>query len=355
MNSIPETPTRFDAILGQEAALRGLRERIERNHIPPALLFEGPQGIGKASTAHVVAATLLCQAPSPQGACNICPSCLKLRARSHADFHAIVPNEKNNIQIEPVRAVERVLRLRAMEGRRKIVLIDDAHRMGTPVQNGLLKTLEEPPAETHLILITHRPTALLPTIHSRCQRVRFSSLQTPLVRKVLQRALPKLSPSQHQILANLAEGAPGRALTLNIESVFELRDRVEALDSQVEKNSARGVMVALEQSSQLSKNRAELIALIEAWTIWTRDQTLMAAGCDNTTIVHNDRLEQLEALADSRGLDETLFRMEVLLEARRQLELPFNLNAQMIVEQLLLTLLGQLSPRRSSNRKNRLN
>ncbi|MEL6185259.1 MAG: DNA polymerase III subunit delta' [Myxococcota bacterium] len=335
---------RLADIVGHAARVEALRDALRRNRVAHAFLLEGPDGVGKHAVAKGFASALLCSNPVDGDACGECPACIKVAIDSHPDLHRVEANDKDNILLDSLRAVEQVIHLRAMEGGRKVVLIDGAERMKAPVQNALLKTLEEPPAATHLVLVTGRPRALLPTIASRCQRLIFGSLRPEEVERVLSRASPELSREARKGLARIADGSPGRALALDYDALRERQAQVIALDRALDPDAPRALNAALERSSALAKEqRPTLGELLDTWTSWSRDQVLHLVG---QPIVHFDRAEELAELADHRGLDVCLHRTEALLEARRQLDLPFNLNPQVVLEQLGLTLVGAVPLRR---------
>lgn len=335
---------RLANVVGHDPRMEILREARRRDRIAHAFLFEGPEGVGKHTAGQGFASALLCSQPIEGDACGRCGACAKVAIESHPDLHRVLANEKNNILLEAVRAVEQVIHLRAMEGGRKVVLIDGAERMKAPVQNALLKTLEEPPAATHLILISARPRALLPTIVSRCQRLGFGPLPPKEVEVVLERAAPDLSVQARRGLSRLADGSPGRALSLDYEALQAREEQVVTLDRDLDPENPRSINHALETSAALAKEgRPALGELLDTWTTWSRDQVLHLVG---QPLVHAARADELGRLAEGRGLDLCLARTEALLEARRQLDLPFNLNAQVVLEQLALTLVDALPLRR---------
>lgn len=338
-------PLGFGDIVGHRDRRQSLTRALDSGRVAHALLLEGPRGVGKATLAEALAAALLCAAPEHGQACGRCPSCAKLDVASHPDLHRVRPNDKNNIVIESVRDMLQAIHLRAMEGGRKVVVIDDAHRMGAPVQNALLKTLEEPPRDTHLLLVTDRPAALLPTIQSRCQRLRLRPLSVPDVEEVIRRRAPGTPEDARPLLARLSEGAPGVALALDFDALLERRDAVEALDRALAPESAGAAGEAVQRAGELAKDRTRLAEFLEVWGVWSRDVAAVACG-QPEAVVNVDRVPALERLAEARGTDVALARAEAILESRRQLELPFNLNATMVAEQLMLTLAEAVPLRR---------
>ncbi|MBX2812013.1 MAG: DNA polymerase III subunit delta' [Myxococcales bacterium] len=333
----------FRSLVGHHPITRTLQGRYAAGQVPHALLFEGPRGVGKRTTAEALAALLLCHTPKPPGnACQQCPSCYKLGTLTHGDQHVIKPNDRNNIVLESIRATERALHLHPLEGRRKVVLIHEAHRMGVSAQNALLKTLEEPPSETHIILISEKPTSLLPTIQSRCQKVRFGPLSIEQVEEIIVRHRPELPREQQTTLARLSGGAPGQALGLEPDTLFARLETVHTLDTLFDPLNPNGLLELGTQAAEIAKDRVALADLLDAWLIWVRDQLLLATGTNHERIIYVGHRPMLTKLAQQRGIQITLARADALLHARRQLDLPYNLNATMLMEQLLLVLTNKL-------------
>jgi len=154
----------------------------ERGNLPHALLLHGMAGVGKRQLALALAHSLLCREPSPEGACGRCPSCIWLAQGGHPDLRIVEPRQEEAegaktkkasryITVEDVRGVVDFLSLSAHQRGWRVVLLDPAEAMNTAAANALLKTLEEPPPGVILILLSHRPRRLLPTVLSRCRRL----------------------------------------------------------------------------------------------------------------------------------------------------------------------------------------
>jgi DNA polymerase-3 subunit delta' len=149
-----------------------LLDRSSRGRLPHALLLTGINGIGKRAFSQCLAETLLCQKPSPKGACGECEPCRQMLADSHPDFRKLVPEGANAaIKVDPVRALVEWLQLTASQGSYRIALLEQADTLNRNAANSLLKTLEEPGDHAVLILSATRSGALPATIRSRCQKV----------------------------------------------------------------------------------------------------------------------------------------------------------------------------------------
>ncbi|MCK6556002.1 DNA polymerase III subunit delta' [Candidatus Binatia bacterium] len=204
----------FASIRGHAALCAGLRLAAARERLAHGLLFAGPDGVGKQGVARALAAWMQCAESGPDDACGRCDACRQVTAGTHPDVVTVaVPSGKKEIGIDRVRDLKRFVFMQPVRGRAKVAIVDDAPALTVAAQNALLKTLEEPPRRSFVILVAANADALLPTVKSRCQRVRFGPLTTAEVVDVLT-CDHGLAPEAAAPLARLAEGSPGRALLL---------------------------------------------------------------------------------------------------------------------------------------------
>jgi DNA polymerase-3 subunit delta' len=181
--------------------------------LPHAMLLHGPDGVGKELFAAVVAAGLLCREPSTgQRPCGECPECVLSRAGSHPDLHWLrIPEERRTIGVEAVRDACEALGMTSLRGRYRVAIVAPAHLMTASAQNAFLKTLEEPAPRTLLVLVTSRPSGVLPTLRSRCQRI---EIPRPLPAQARQWLAATLGTDPPAGLLELSGGAPLRAAQL---------------------------------------------------------------------------------------------------------------------------------------------
>lgn len=206
--------TRFADLVGLDSVHSTLRDSVRRGQAAQSLLLVGAEGVGKRSLARAWVAWLCCQqGHEASDACGECPACIQLAAGTYPDVLWIAPPPgKREISIERARELKRFLALAPPAGGARIAVVETAESLTTAAQNALLKTLEEPPPRTWLVLTTNAPDALLPTVRSRCQRVAVPPLPPDLMREALLRH--GLSPEEIGPLLPLAQGSVGRALKL---------------------------------------------------------------------------------------------------------------------------------------------
>lgn len=276
--------------------------------LPGALLFLGPSGVGKKAHAVALFQFLNCADPSAEEPCGRCASCHKIASGNHSDLIAIKPSGEH-ILVDDLREMKTRLFFAPVEAGFRLVIIDEAHRMNASSANALLKTLEEPPAHTRLILITHERSRLLPTILSRVQIVPFA----PLKREAIRAAAKKLAQER---------GLPlGSAL---MEAVTDLAgDGVGRLDSLITAEGIEWLRRLLDPAKPVSPEDLEgedkLETALDLIPVLCRTKS-MAAG------VSHDRQWELGRAA----MEAAALRTRLEFNANRKL---VALNAALLLHQ----------------------
>lgn len=207
-------PQRFAEVVGQEHVTRTLRYALEKGKVAHALLFAGPRGTGKTSTARILAKALNCtRGPAPEP-CNACPECLAITAGTALDVLEIDAASRRGI--DEMRELRERVKLAPVAARYKVYIIDEAHMLTTEAANALLKTLEEPPPWVYFILATTEPHKMPVTILSRCQRFDFRRIGAELITRHLERVIEatgsRAAPAALKLIAQAAEGSLRDAL-----------------------------------------------------------------------------------------------------------------------------------------------
>jgi DNA polymerase-3 subunit delta' len=215
----------WQRVRGHDALVQAFDHARRRGRLAHAYLFTGPPGVGKRLFATELARALLCEnPPGPRlEACDHCPACAQVEAGTHPDFFvAGRPPDSLEVPIQVIRELCQGFALKPARGRGKIAILDDADDLNDESANCFLKTLEEPPPRSVLILIGTHADRQLPTIVSRCQQVRFAPLPQPLVAELL-RAQGLADPALVERLARLGGGSLGQALALADPALWEFR------------------------------------------------------------------------------------------------------------------------------------
>ena len=277
----------FETIRGQTAAVEFLRGAISRGRIPSAFLFHGPRHVGKRTTALALAMALNCP-QSPDG-CGTCPSCRKIAEAVHPDVETISPDGQF-IKIDQVREVQDRLGLIPYEAKKRVVIFSQAERMNLQSANAFLKTLEEPPGDTLIILCAEHSNRLLETIRSRCVPVRFSLLSEPDVRALLS-SLGDLEGEALEFATRFAQGRARQEMVENAARWLEMRGSLVTLMGALHRQAFPEVseFCARWGSSE------EWQFVLEWLESWFHDVALLGAGASPDALVNADRLEALQA------------------------------------------------------------
>lgn len=320
----------FRDLLGQERVLGFLRQALASGQIPHALLFVGPEGVGKASTGRALAQALNCQERRPdQDACGQCRSCRLFATGNHPDFWQISPEGEAvnpQIKIEQIRELRRQTGFAPFAGTWRVVLLKPAEAMNDAAANALLKTLEEPPANNLLILSATSERDLLPTIISRCRRLVFSALPQSLVVQEVQKRLG-LSPEAATLLAAVHGGSLGPALREDLTSLLASRDQVISDLAVLEEGSIGQVLDWAAAHAKKGADGARLLLLAQ---LWYRDLLVLACQGAARYIVNQDRQADLARQQSHLRAPVICQRLQALQRLQRQLrsnvnvELAFN-------------------------------
>lgn len=311
-----------------------LGARRDAGRLPHALLLAGPAGLGKTRFAERLVHWLLCAAPTGDGACGQCKSCRLLAAGSHPDYTRVSPLEPGKpIRVDQIRELGVYLAGTSQFGGHKIALLDPAERMNVNAANSLLKTLEEPPAGSLLLLVTAMPSRLPATVRSRCQTLAFRRPAARLALDWLAERVPGADPA---LLLALAGGAPLTALALAEPQRLERRRTLLGGLAQVSAGTADPVQAA---EPWLQGEAAENLR----WLVeWHGDMIRLKMTAQAPRLLHPDLRPELERLG--RGLSTAeLFRR--LDEAMRIYELrDTQVNGQMMMEAFLGACAGRRHP-----------
>lgn len=283
-----------------------------RGTLPPSLIFAGPEGVGKRLAAIALAQLLNCPSPvdavfeSADGhgdpgrdACGTCPSCLRIGRGVHADILLLEPGDTGSIKVDQVReAIERTA-YRPFEGRKRVVIIDEADAALGEAQNALLKTLEEPPPASTFVLVTSRPDVLLPTVRSRCQRLRFGAVEPAEIAAVLMRDHAYGEADAHAA-ASASGGSIGLALEGGSEEYADARDAAQALlQGAAISDDPRRRLDSAKALTGGAADRDELARRLRALSSLVRDLGLLDSRADERALANADLRETLAGLAGS--------------------------------------------------------
>jgi DNA polymerase-3 subunit delta' len=321
----------FASIEGHARPISILKRALANNSLAHAYLFSGEQGIGKRMTACALAAAVNCPNARSEDGCGTCPSCRKISTQGHPDVHFLEP-DGDEIKIEQIRQVQDYLALKPFEGTKKILIVDGAESLNQASSNAFLKTLEEPPGDTLIILLTSLPQSLLATIRSRCQEIRFH----PLPRRILAQALVQkrgLSEEDAWFLAALAQGSLGRGLQMDI--ALEKSDRKDII-SLLSGLKSLGPGELLTHADSYAKDRDRFERLLAIGVEWLRDMMVARLNGDAALLI-NAYANTPPGQEENRfSLQKILADMELFFLSRSLLER--RVSTQLVAENLFFGL-----------------
>jgi len=336
-------------IVGHTWAVRALAHSLATEHIAHAYLFTGAHGIGKTTLARKLAQALECA--GAHRPCGVCPACIKISRDRHPDVQIIegVPVgwkfdekappppprandiERRTLKIDQIRVLQHQISRAPFEGRWRVIIVRRFEEANDEAANAFLKTLEEPPRHTHIILTARDPNTLLPTIVSRCQMLALR----PLARDQVTDALVtrwNVARDQAQLLARLSGGRMGWAVRASADGkLLEARRlHLEALDAILHEGRAE----RLTRAEKLAKSD-DLLQMLDAWLGWWRDVLLIQTG-DDMRVTNIDHATPLRESA--QRLDDTQVHRAIQAIRAATRHIHQNVNARLALEVLMLKL-----------------
>ena len=333
----------FAEIIGQDRATLALRAAVRRGALHHAYLLAGPEGVGKGTTARLLAQAANCEREDGD-ACGTCGPCRKVARGVHPDV-LVIERERDmaragrwepkggrtpsrDIVVDQVRELlDRRLALRRFEGRRRVVILDPADAMNPQAQNAILKTLEEPPPDTTLVLVSSSADALLPTVRSRCLRIPFAPLPESFLLERL--AAAGRPPEVARLAATLAAGSLGKALALDADAMAERRAAVEEAAGLPPDDARSWIAFAARHGAKRERARE----ICELLLVWLRDVLARATAGQSVPLALADLAEATEVAARI-GPEAALRRIEAvrraLLALRHNASAPLTLEAMFV-------------------------
>lgn len=359
----------LDIVLGQDQVVSALQRALRGQRLHHAYLFHGADGVGKRLAASCFAQSLLCPYPSEDelgtpSACGACKTCARLIKRRmgdtesyHPDLHWISREYSEatgklakEIKIQPIRELQKSLSFGAFEGGRRVIIIEEIDRLGLSAANALLKTLEEPLPDVHFLLLTDNSSAVLPTIRSRTQAVRFAPLSATILSPLLlsiselppkegEEPLSPLSPAELETLAQLSGGSVGRALHIwrqggmgRVQELITLSDR---------QGGPEDVLGALEASQTLDKATEDELSLwLHLLRCWYRDALVSLYTSAEISLFFPAQKDITARRGQQLGAKRLQWRLNAITQTEHHLFKRVGSNRRLLIEMLLLYLAG---------------
>jgi DNA polymerase III subunit delta' len=329
----------FDRILGQTQPKQTLKNALQNNSMAHAYLFYGQESIGKKYTAIELAKTLNCAESTENESCDKCLSCRKIENRTHPDFFFIEPVKstptarEETIKVEPIRELQRKLAFLPYEGKVKVAVIDDADLMNLQAANSFLKTLEEPPSATMLVLISSHPFKLLPTLISRCQAIKFQPLSPENIKKILKETMAGeiIEENDLDFRTLRSRGSVQKAMTEDIIDIANIRQEIVNL---LETVSFDRMDIVFSHAKSWARQSDQWEIIFNEMMELVRDLAFFRSGCSKSEIRNRDIAYRLIPLASKKSLKSWIEIFNTIHTT--QLALSGNANAQLFFENMLI-------------------
>ncbi|MFC2171167.1 DNA polymerase III subunit delta' [Acidobacteriota bacterium] len=305
----------YNDIIGHDRVKGILSSETASGKASGTYLFWGPDGVGKKDMAYEFGRALLCKAASGD-ACDQCRSCIDVSKGAHPDFMLLKP-EGSFIKIEHLRELSRELTFRPFSGAKRVAIIENADKMRPEAANAMLKTLEEPPEDTVIILVTSHSEALLPTVRSRCKKIPFGRLSRREVEHLLIDR-HSMDPDEAALLSRISEGSLHNALNLDIRSYLEDREALADYLGAGSENEmlARGMKLV---RNLRNKPSDRLESFLDVFSGLVRDVAVLIVGGHHKLYANGDFIDGLSAISrgwDLGGCRRVIFEIQV---ARKEL------------------------------------
>ena len=244
----------FDEIIGNEPIKNELKRAVDENKVSHSYMFVGIEGIGKQMIAKEFAQIVLCTNEEEKG-CHQCKSCVEFMSHNHPDFLYLEP-DGSSIKIEQIRYLQRKIQEKPIISNKKVYIINDADKMTTEAQNCLLKTLEEPPEYSTIILVGSNENAFLNTIKSRCMKISFQPIETKYIKQYMEETYGMTNISQNMLDA--FQGSIGKAIILK-----DKKEQYESIEDMIEKLDKTDMTELIKLGEPLYQSKDEIMNILD--------------------------------------------------------------------------------------------
>jgi DNA polymerase-3 subunit delta' len=323
--------------IGQTEALALLEHSLETGNLAHAYLFVGAPHIGKTTLALDLARAVNCQENQPP--CGECQSCRRIADGKHTDITIISLNSARDsgetksrveISIDDIRGLQHNASLPPFEGKCKVFIIDGAEYLSSEAANCLLKTIEEPPPQVMILLLTAEELRLLPTVVSRCQRIELKPMSSDKIERILIESYG-MDDDRAKLLSRLSQGCLGWALTVVVDDSY-LAQRNQRLAEMFSLLTA-GWEERFSYTAKLGNERKSAEEIIKLWLDWWHDVMLTKCDCKQA-ITNVDHIPTLEKWAQVLDLSEIRTFINSLHNSLNQIAT--NANLRLVFEILML-------------------
>ncbi|MDW5300589.1 MAG: DNA polymerase III subunit delta' [Sedimentibacter sp.] len=317
----------YSQVAGQEEIKISLIKSINNSQVSHCYIFEGPKGMGKYDLALIFAQSLLCS-DFHEEPCNVCSNCIKMNSMNHPDLH-IVNQEESTIKRESIDELIESIYKKSYESNRKVYIIKDAHLMTTQAANTFLKTLEEPPGDSVMILLTTNINLLIPTITSRCQIVKFRNISKETIKTYLNEHF-NTEEDIADLAANYSKGILNKAVNIvnGNDSILKKREEIiKVFDKIINTDSE----IIYEVENYFEENKDNIDLIIETIMLWIRDIIFVQNNMEDL-VINKDFVNIAKQYSESMRADSDI--IEYLQNTSENIK--SNVNYKLAIDNMLL-------------------
>jgi len=295
---------------------------VENGRLGHAYLLVGPANAGKIATARQIAKSVNCPETLLAEPCQKCESCQKIEKSIHPDVALFTADESGSIKIEAVRQLTRIFQLKPYEGKKKVCIIKNIEDLTIEGANALLKTLEEPSADSLLLLTTAFPDRVLATVKSRCQIIHFFFLGSEELKNHLVKNQHLGAETAH-FLALFSEGNLGQAQMMHEQKMVQYKDQV--IDNFILARDSEPFINEIVADKEKTKKALHIIVS------FFRDLILLKVGIGEIRLIHQDRLADLKKVDSRFSFGELNECLSEIVKTTQMLEDNFNVKIALTV------------------------
>ncbi|MDQ2086369.1 DNA polymerase III subunit delta' C-terminal domain-containing protein [Herbivorax sp. ANBcel31] len=322
----------FNDITGQQTIVNRLKTQIKSYKIGHAYIFSGSKGIGKRTIAKIFASIAICKERGEDGSCGKCQPCRLFRGGTNPDFYCI-KTEKNSIGVEDIRKMQKDVSIRPLYSPKKVYLIQEAEKMTVQAQNCLLKTLEEPPLYTLIIMTTSNYEGLLETIRSRSVNYSFKKNTFEEVKKYLIDN-EKIDLGEVDFIASYADGVIGKAKELSESDEFKLcREKTIEILLKLNESNAKDIFSVYDFFEENKENIEEILDIM---LVFYRDILVTGKFGNEKMLINSDKKDIILRNVNNFSTERIYKNIKVVDDLRNNIKR--NVNYQLAVEVMLMKL-----------------
>jgi len=318
----------FNDYIGQEKIKNALNDMIKTNKLSHAYMFEGADGMGKFTLAKIFAQAVLCE-DTISAPCGKCYSCIKFSSNNHPDFYTISPKGLS-IGVDEIRKLQDNIIIKPIESNKKVYIIEQADKMTEQAQNCLLKTLEEPPGNSLVILCLQNTAVMLKTIKSRCISVKFDVYKANEIKAVLKMCDVK-NEEVLELASTFSQGILGKAFSIVSEEFIQVREDIINFLCSL---SGSGIEDLLKTISYLDSKKEIIEDVLDIISSWYRDLAVCKASGNERLLINFDKKDIIFKNIEDYSQQDIIRIVKMIEESRRDIRR--NVNLPMVLDNMLI-------------------